>query len=217
MTNYKPLIAIMLIAMFLLTAGLLYAGWQIRQLQMINSDWSATYQLSTHHYTTQIMVLHDKIDILEIDIQKCHDARDVYYNNFIQAQYKPPEVITEYVEVPVEIIKEVEKPVTVPMTEWRDFKCKTEFYEWYDNLIVIWFDTGKGVDCDDWSEFVWDMAYHDGYRMSEPIIHQGQYCGRRVQDNNILHIGGQVQIGNSYYYFEPNPDFDRLIYLCDRD
>ena len=205
-----------------MSAGLIYAGWQINVLQ--NDLIDTEYQLTLSHNETAHM--HEAWDGLYEEYGDAKDTADFWADKYMQTDQlyldclnKPPIIITEYleIEVPVEVIKEVVKPVSTPMTEWRDFKSKTEFYEWYDNLVVIWIDTGKAVDCDDWSEFVWDMAYNDGYRMSEPIIHQGQYCGRHVQDNNILHIGGQVQIGNSYYYFEPNPEFDRLIYLCDRD
>lgn len=128
---------------------------------------------------------------------------------------KIPEYIykTKTVEVEVEKIVEVEKPVT--RTKWQNFESLAEYAEWSEKLSVLWI-TGQVVDCDDYSEFVWDMAYKDGYRMSEPLVRDGTYFGVTVNKDEP-HIGGQVQIGNKYYYFEPNPLMYRLIYITDRD
>ena len=119
------------------------------------------------------------------------------------------------IEVERTVVKVVERAVMIPPI-WRDFESVEELASWMDVLSVTWID-GE-VDCDDYSEYVWDMAYRSGYRMSEVLVWNGFYCGRHVTDGGVPnHIACQVQIDNSYYYFEPDPVDYRIIYICDRD
>ncbi len=141
-----------------------------------------------------------------------------YTSETVQIEYVDKPVIVEKIvtqNVSVEVIKEI--PVT--RTQWRDFQSLEELTSWLDGLSVLWI-SGKVVDCDEYSEFVWGKAYAEGYRMSEQLVYDGKLLDKVVMDTagqKLSHIGCLVNIGNKYYYFEPNPLMYRVIYICDRD
>jgi len=128
------------------------------------------------------------------------------------------EVVTVNQTIEKEIIKEVIK--YRDRTDWRYFESLTEFTAWVDDKLVVLFpingDT-KTADCDDYAERLQREAYKDGYFISVQIVETGRIMGKVVSDNEGLHMGNLVMIGNGVYYVEPQPEKFRIIRICDRD
>lgn len=114
----------------------------------------------------------------------------------------PPEVIR--VEVPVEVVKEVEVIREVPL-KLREFDSLQEVEDWLadDDLntrVVLKADAAglinlKGA-CDYIALELQRRALEQGYLMSTEIVQRG----------DTLHMLNSVVVGNNIYYVEPQTD-----------
>jgi len=129
-----------------------------------------------------------------------------------------PEPVIKYVEVPVEVIKEVEV-ITYRNIYARNWESVEQFKEWYgaQHFTVLMDSPYYEVDCDDYSEWVQRKALQQGYSVSEAIAKNKLYAGVRVTKISGLHAGNLVMIDGVYYWVEPQPDMFYIKRLFDRD
>jgi len=136
-------------------------------------------------------------------------------------------------EVPVEIIKEVEKIVEVEKLVYqmpRFFESAEEAQAWVDeNHLPIKF-IGKmdlenykpdsRYDCDDYSEDYQTLALESGLILTECPVTDGRIWGVRVTDIMEYHVGCWTKIAGTYYYIESSPGGEnqwRLVKIRDAD
>ena len=138
----------------------------------------------------------------------------------------PPEIIYERVEMPVEVIKEVEVLVEVPVevVKWRNiyprtFESVEEFKEWYlaQNFNPLLPSSAYTVDCDDYAEWLQRKALEQGYSVSIALIKNGYYYGAKVSDVKEGHAGNLVLIDGVFYYVESEPSKFSVIKVISRD
>ncbi len=137
-----------------------------------------------------------------------------YYQQALEQAIGEPRVITEYIEVPIEVIvtKEVTREVPVEITkeilvenELVDFISVGELEQWLveddtDRHIFLKADSDGIIKltgcCEDHALQLQNRALSAGYKVSVQII----------EDKNQLHALNLVRIGNEFYYIEPQTD-----------
>ena len=150
-----------------------------------------------------------------------------------------PVVVVEYVHLPPETVAEaiyIDKPVyrvverviieekeveviTYKNIRARNWESVEQFEQWYEDLDfrVLLPSSAYTVDCDDYSERLQRLALQQGYSVSEAMAKNHLYAGVWVTKINGLHAGNLVQIGNDYYWVEPQPDMFNVRQLFERD
>jgi len=112
---------------------------------------------------------------------------------------------------------EVEKPVYVN-NEWREFESPAVLMGWAkEHLAYLWVVGNQIADCDDYASRLQLEAFKDGYLLSVQLIKDGKLDGKNVSNYTELHMGNLAMIGNEIYFVEPQPDYFRIVYVCDRD
>ncbi len=137
-----------------------------------------------------------------------------YYQQALEQAICEPRVITEYVEVPTEVVvtKEVTREVPVEITkeilvenELVDFVSVEKLEQWLveddtDRHIFLNADSDGIIKltgcCEDHALQLQNRALAAGYKVSVQII----------EDKNQLHALNLVRIGNEFYYIEPQTD-----------
>jgi hypothetical protein len=49
------------------------------------------------------------------------------------------------------------------------------------------------------------------------LIMDGMLYDKNISNYVEAHMGNLAMIGNEIYFIEPQPDFFRVVYVCDRD
>jgi hypothetical protein len=117
------------------------------------------------------------------------------------------------------IIKEVEvdNPVYVN-NQWREFESPAILMSWAkEHLAYLWLVGDQVADCDDYASRLQLEAYKDGYFLSVQLIENGMLNGKNVSNYLQLHMGNLAMIGNEIYFIEPQPDYFRIVFVCNRD
>ena len=134
----------------------------------------------------------------------------------------PPEIIYERVEVPVEIIKEVE--IVIETVQWRniygrEFDGVENFKEWYyaQNFTPLFPSGAYNVDCDDYAQRLQITALRQGYPVSVALIKAGKYYDVDVSPIKEGHVGNLVNISGTYYYIDVDGNELNIIKVVDRD
>jgi hypothetical protein len=112
---------------------------------------------------------------------------------------------------------EVETPVYVN-NQWREFDSSASLISWVEeHLAYIWTAGGQVADCDDYASRLQLEAYKDGYFLSVQLIENGMLSGKNVSNYSQLHMGNLAMVGNEIYFIEPQPDYFRIVFVCNRD
>lgn len=134
----------------------------------------------------------------------------------------PPEIIYERVEIPVEVIKEVQ--VVNEIVRWRNiydrnFDSVEQFKEWYyaQHFKPLFPSGVYKVDCDDYAQRLQITALRQGYPVSVALLKEGEYYGVNVSNIENGHAGNLVMIGGTYYYVEPDPSRFNIVKVVSRD
>lgn len=134
----------------------------------------------------------------------------------------PPEIIYERVEIPVEVIKEVE--VVKETVRWRniydrDFDSVEQFKDWYyaQHFNPLSPSGVYKVDCDDYAQRLQITALRQGYPVSIALLKEGRYYDVNVSDIKEGHAGNLVMIDGTYYYIEPDPSKFNIVKVVSRD
>lgn len=134
----------------------------------------------------------------------------------------PPEIIYERVEIPVEVIKEVE--VVKETVRWRniydrDFDSVEQFKDWYyaQHFNPLSPSGVYKVDCDDYAQRLQITALRQGYPVSIALLKEGRYYDVNVSDIKEGHAGNLVMIDGTYYYIEPDPSKFSIVKVVSRD
>lgn len=134
----------------------------------------------------------------------------------------PPEIIYERVEIPVEVIKEVE--VVKETVRWRniydrDFGSVEQFKDWYyaQHFNPLSPSGVYKVDCDDYAQRLQITALRQGYPVSIALLKEGRYYDVNVSDIQEGHAGNLVMIDGTYYYIEPDPSKFNIVKVVSRD
>lgn len=187
----------------LMGIGIIFLYAKVDQLEGINSDWSATYQLQTDTLWVEIFKLND-------DIRQWHEAvesRDVTieyyktnYEGFKSAYWRLLENPVE-VEVPIEAIKYRN---IFP----REFESVEQFEEWYWEQISA---IKLNYKCVDYAKWLQRTALTQGYSVSQALVWWGRYYSVKVSDDVRCHAGNLALIADTYYYVEPHPKWFKVI------
>ena len=131
----------------------------------------------------------------------------------------PP--IIEIIEVPVEVVVEIEVPKEV-----RLFETIEEFEAWRDDRLLITINGKQYLvptetyslkkDCDDVAETWQRWAYEDGYLVSQQAVWRGKVCGIKVSQTLGKHMGLMVIIGNEVFFQDTYPPY-KLTKFANRD
>ena len=131
----------------------------------------------------------------------------------------PP--IIEIIEVPVEVVVEIEVPKEV-----RLFETIEEFEAWRDDRLLITINGKQYLvptktyspknDCDDVAETWQRWAYEDGYLASQQAVWRGKVCGIKVSQTLGKHMGLMIIIGNEVFFQDTYPPY-KLIKFANRD
>lgn len=191
----------------LMGIGIIFLYTKVDQLEGINNDWSATYQLQTYSLGVEIFKLNDEIE----QCQKAVESRDVLIE-WYKSQPPKIETITEIKEVPIEVVKYRN---IFP----REFESVEQFEEWYEaqDFKPLFPSGAYQVDCNDYAGRLQRVALMQGYSISQALVLNGKYYGIRVSDMRDGHIGNLVLIDGIYYYVEPNPRKFKVIKIVERD
>lgn len=134
----------------------------------------------------------------------------------------PPKIIYERVEIPVEVVKEIE--VVKETVRWRNiyprtFESVEEFKEWYyaQHFNPLLPSGVYEVDCDDYAQRLQITALQQGYPVSIALLKDGEYYGVGVSDIKEGHAGNLVMIEGTYYYVEPDPSKFNIVKVISRD
>jgi len=145
-------------------------------------------------------------------------------NETVRIEYVDRPVITEKivtVNVTLEKITILEKIVKEPIYingEWREFESLGVLTEWAEkHLADIWMVGSKMADCDDYAERLQTEAYKDGYLLSSQLVTGGMLNGKNVSNFTEVHMGNLAMVGNAIYFIEPQPEYFRVIFVCNRD
>lgn len=116
-------------------------------------------------------------------------------------------------------VKEVEVETPVYLNnQWREFESVGDLTEWVkEHLGYIWTVGDQVADCDDYASRLQLEAYKDGYLISVQLIQNGMLYGKNVSNYLELHMGNLAMIGNEIYFVEPQPDYFRIVFVCNRD
>jgi hypothetical protein len=125
--------------------------------------------------------------------------------------------VPEYHEQTITKEVEVDKPVYIN-NEWREFESPAVLMSWAkDHLATLWIVGNQIADCDDYAERLQLEAFKAGYLLSLQLIEDGILFGKNVSNFQEPHMGNIAMIGNEIYFIEPQPDYFRIVYVCDRD
>lgn len=177
MNDYKSVIAILIIAIFLLTAGLIYGGWQIKVLQNDLDD--TAYQLTLS--SNETAHIYEAYEDLFKEYERAKDTAGFWAGQYMKSNQlyldylnKPPEVITEYIEIEVPVEKEV--TVYKPLEHWQTIDELELFLEGDDTnqRVFLFADSNGDVYITDYCE---DLAYQ--------LTKRAELIGKRL-DTEIL-------------------------------
>jgi hypothetical protein len=111
----------------------------------------------------------------------------------------------------------VDKPVVVN-NAWREFESPAVLMSWTkDHLTTLWISGNQVADCDDYASRLQLEALKDGYILSVQLVLNGMVNGKNVSNYLGSHMGNLAMIGNEIYFIEPQPEYFRIVYVCDRD
>lgn len=148
--------------------------------------------------------------------------------------------VTEYVEVPVEVIKEVEVERIVIKTVYqevplikevevvkevikhqdiydRQWESVKQFTDWYytQDFKALFPSSDYKVDCDDYAERLQIYALRQGYPVSVALSNDGTYYGVKVTEKN--HAANLVEINGVYYFVDMRPGVFGITKVVNRD
>jgi len=178
------------------------------ELNSYKSSNSALAEL-VDNYTQEISQLkHD----ITIALQYAED-----WKSYAEALSAEIIYVPEYHEqITVEEV-EVEVPVYVN-NQWREFESPAILMSWVkEHLAYLWIVGDQVADCDDYALRLQLEAYKDGYFLSVQLIQDGMLNGKNVSNYLQLHMGNLVMIGNEIYFIEPQPNYFRVVFVCNRD
>lgn len=222
MSNAKPLIIILLIAIFLLAGGVFYSGYQIKTLQ--DGLDATTHQLELSQ--GEITHLHEAWDGLYLEYEVARDVADFWYGAYSQARQdhldcldnpviKEVEVIKE---VPVEVVKEVE--VIRELDDWQSLNELTAFLEADDTdqrIVLVTNDDGvvylTGY-CEDAAFQLVERAELIGKQLDTEILTRHELFlyedyldfDPALSSTYEKHMIVKAIIGNEVWYIEPAND-----------
>jgi hypothetical protein len=125
-------------------------------------------------------------------------------------------VSTETVrEIPVEIEKIVNGKL-------KEFSSLGELTDWVNEHLAVLLSTSINgtafaLDCDDYACRLQQEAYQDGYAISVQLVENGMLDGKNVSNYTEFHMGNLAVIGDEIYFIEPQPEYFRVVYVCNRD
>jgi hypothetical protein len=180
-------------------------GAEINKIKLINT----TLTESVNKYTKENDQLKQAIAVAQEEV---NDWKSYVVSLSAQVIYVP-----EYHEQT--IVKEVEIPKTVYVNnEWREFESPAALMSWADeNLTNLWIVGNELADCDDYASRLQLEAFKDGYLLSVQLITDGLLYSKNVSNFLEPHMGNLAMIGNDIYFIEPQPEYFRVVYVCNRD
>jgi hypothetical protein len=111
----------------------------------------------------------------------------------------------------------VAKPVYVN-GDWREFESLAVLAEWAKTHLAYILPVGsQSSDCDDYAQRLQTEAYKDGYLLSVQLITGGMLNGKNISNYTQVHMGNLAMVGNSIYFIEPQPEYFRVVFVCNRD
>ena len=111
----------------------------------------------------------------------------------------------------------VENPISIH-TNLREFESPGALMSWAkEHLTNLWIVGDQVADCDDYALRLQLEAYKDGYLLSVQVIKDGMLNGKNVSNYFESHMGNLAVIGNEIYFIEPQPEYFRIVFVCNRD
>lgn len=191
-----------------------------KQSEQISFWQNAHTSIVTYHLTQS-----EAWETERIQWQKAVDSRDdiiEWYKN----QSPKIETVTEIKkieiikEVPIEIIKEVEK--TIYPQRFDDVDTAKEWILSHTLPIVIFGDRPNNLinnahdpryDCDDYADDYESLALSDNISLWQCPVTNGYIWGVKVSKETGNHVGLWTKINDTYYYIEPQPINDELRFI----
>jgi len=215
----------------ILCVGLLMAGGMIAQL----NDQMAVMESNEALLFDYIDQQNKAYEELVVQYETASETINFWHQEYQDAEDRCTELRANPIikEVPIEIIKEVEKIVEVEKPIYqppRFFESTAEAQAWIDeNHLPIKF-IGKmdlenytpdsRYDCDDYSEDYQALAFESMLIVTECPVTDGKIWGVRVTDILENHVGCWTKINNAYFYVETSPGGEarwQLVKISDAD
>jgi len=138
-------------------------------------------------------------------------------DNYIESITAQVIYVPEYHEQIIINKVEVDKPVYIN-NEWREFESPASLMSWVkEHLANLWIVGNQIADCDDYASRLQVEAFKDGYLLSVQLVTDGMLYGKNISNFLEPHMGNLAIISNEIYFIEPQPEYFRLVYVCDRD
>jgi FtsZ-binding cell division protein ZapB len=200
--------------------GVTHNNWG-KTTRLLNTEID-TYKLANSTLTESVKESNHENELLKQAIavmqREVEDWKSYIDSLSAQVVYVP-EYHEQTITKEQTIIKEVEvsKPVYVN-NEWREFESPAVLMSWAkEHLANLWIVGNKVADCDDYASRLQLEAFKDGYLLSVQLIKNGLLYDKNVSNYVEAHMGNLAMIGNEIYFIEPQPDFFRIVFVCNRD
>ena len=216
-SKYKMALKISLLIGFLsfpIILGVTYNNW-VKTARLLNTELN-TYKFTNNLLTESVDEYARENDQLKQAItaaqSEVKDWKSYIDNLTAQIIYVP-----EYHEQITVKEVEVDKPVYVN-NKWREFESPVVLMSWTkEHLANLWIVGNQIADCDDYASRLQLEAFKDGYLLSVQLIMDGMLYDKNISNYFEAHMGNLAMIGNEIYFIEPQADFFRVVYVCDRD
>jgi hypothetical protein len=120
----------------------------------------------------------------------------------------------QIVYVTQNVTVEVERIVNGKFKDWQSLG---ELSDWVEANLTRLIVVGTKTDCDDYALRLQRKAYEQGYSISIQIVKDGLLGGKNVSNYTELHAGCLALVGNEFYFIEPQPEYFRIVYVCNKD
>jgi FtsZ-binding cell division protein ZapB len=221
--KYTIALKIFLLVMFLsfpVILGVTHNHWG-KTTRLLNTEID-TYKLTNSTLTESVKESNQENDQLKqamaVTQREVEDWKSHIDSLSAQVVYVP-EYHEQTITKEQTIIKEVEvdKPVYVN-NEWREFESPAVLMSWAkEHLANLWIVGNRIADCDDYASRLQLEAFKDGYLLSVQLIKNGLLYDKNVSNYVEAHMGNLAMVGNEIYFIEPQPDFFRIVFVCNRD
>jgi FtsZ-binding cell division protein ZapB len=215
--QYKMASKISLIIVLLslpIILGVTYNSW-VKTASLLNTELNTykfannTLTKSVDEYARENDQLRQAITVVQSEVKDWKSYLDIHSAQIIYVPEYHEQITVKEVEI--------DKPVYVN-NEWREFESPAVLMSWTkEHLANLWIVGNQTADCDDYASRLQLEAFKDGYLLSVQLIMDGMLYDKNISNYVEAHMGNLAMIGNEIYFVEPQPDFFRVVYVCNRD